>query len=165
MEPATASLWHRALHDPQLQDLPFKIETNAHGHLVLSPHKPQHSFLQSRILTQLVQHIQTPGEPAVEFALDTPKGIRVPDVVWMSEERIQQIPGNAEASPVMPELCVEVRSESNTDTEMAAKRQLYFEEGATEVWICDPEGRLRFYTADGEQSSSALAPSFPATIE
>lgn len=165
MEPQTTSLWHRALHDPQLQDLPFKIETNEYGQLVLSPHKPRHSFLQSRILAHLLRHVQTDGEPTIEFAVETAEGTKVPDVVWISAARRQQIPDDAEASPVMPELCIEVLSGSNTDAEMAAKRQLYFAEGADEVWTCDPDGQIRFFDADGERSSSALAPSFPASIE
>lgn len=165
METATASLWHRALHDPQLQDLPFKIETNAYGQLVLSPHKPHHSRQQSTILRLLDQHVDVPGEATVELAVETPAGIKVPDVVWMSERRWTQIPDAAEASPVMPELCVEVLSASNTEDAMSAKRALYFSEGAEEVWTCDLDGTIRFYTPEGEHSTSTLAPSFPATIE
>ena len=41
MESLTA--WSRALRDPQLRDLPYKVETNEFGQLVLSPHKLQHS--------------------------------------------------------------------------------------------------------------------------
>jgi Uma2 family endonuclease len=165
METQMASLWHRALNDPQLQDLPFKIETNEYGQLVLSPHKPHHSRQQSTMLRLLDQHVAMPGEAAVELAVDTAEGVKVPDVVWMSAERWAQIPDDAEASPVMPELCVEVLSGSNTDAEMAAKRRLYFDGAAEEVWTCDPDGRIRFFDADGEQTSSALAPSFPASIE
>lgn len=165
METTTASLWHRALHDPQLQDLPFKIETNAHGQLVLSPHKPRHSRQQSTILRLLDQHVSAPGEATVELAIDTPEGVKVPDVAWMSDERWAQIPEDAEVSPVMPELCIEVLSESNMEEEMAAKRALYFACGAQEVWTCTPDGTLQFYTPDGEQSASTLAPSFPSTVE
>jgi Uma2 family endonuclease len=165
MEAQTASLWHRALHDPQLQDLPFKIETNEYGQLVLGPHKPHHSFLQSKILRLLDRHAPSSGESVVEFSVETPNGMKVPDVVWISAARRQQIPNDAEASPVMPELCVEVLSGSNTDAEMAEKRQLYFETGAEEVWTCSPDGQIRFFDADGERSTSALAPSFPASIE
>lgn len=165
MEPQTASLWHRALHDPQLQDLPFKIETNEYGQLVLSPHKPRHSFLQSKILRLLDRHAPGSGESVIEFSVETPKGVKVPDVVWISEEQRAQIPDDAEASPVMPELCVEVLSESNTDEEMVEKRRLYFDTGAEEVWTCDADGRVRFFDTDGERATSALAPSFPASIE
>lgn len=164
METTTASLWHRALHDPQLQDLPFKIETNAHGQLVLSPHKPVHSRQQSHILRLLDRHAPSSGEAVIEFAVETTEGVKVPDVVWISEERWAQIPDGAAASPVVPELCVEVVSTSNTGAEMDEKRRLYLEGGAREVWTCDLEGQVRFYDGDGERSSSRLAPSFPASI-
>jgi len=52
------------------------------------------------------------------------KGVKVPDVVWLFETRWAQIPDDAEASPVTPELRVEVRSESNTDAELVEKRAL-----------------------------------------
>lgn len=165
METQTASLWHRALNDPQLQDLPFKIETNAHGQLVLSPHKPRHSRQQSTILRLLDQHVAMPGEAAVELAVETMEGVKVPDVVWMSAARWAQIPDDAEASPVMPELCVEVLSDRNTKAELDAKRDLYFREGAEEVWTCTSAGTVLFYTAGGEQSTSQLAPSFPSVID
>ena len=163
--PATdTSMWHRVLRDPQLQELPFKIETNEHGQLVLSPHKPFHSRHQSRLLRLLDEHVTDRGEGTIEFAVETSKGVKVPDVVWLSEERWAQIPEGAEASPVVPELCVEVRSEGNTDAEVDAKRQLYLDEGAQEVWTCDEEGRLRFFDTDGERDRSALAPNGPAVV-
>jgi Uma2 family endonuclease len=165
MDVATPSLWHRALHDPQLQDLPYKIETNERGQLVLSPHTPKHSRLQSRLLRLLDRHVARTGEATIEFAAATPKGVKVPDVVWLSEGRWAQIPDDAEASPVMPELCVEVVSGSNTDDEIAAKRRLYFDEGAAEVWTCDLKGRLRFFDADGERAQSTLAPDMPSSVE
>lgn len=165
METTTASLWHRALHDPQLQDLPYKIETNEYGQLVLSPHKPAHSSAQARIVELLHDHVGRQGRNAVELAVETTEGVKVPDVVWVSGERWAQIPDGAEASPVMPELCVEVLSEGNTDAEMSKKRRLYFEGGAEEVWTCTLDGDMRFYTPDGKQSASALAPSFPTSIE
>lgn len=160
----TTTLWHRVLHDPQLQNLPFKIETNEHGQLVLSPHKPQHGHLQMRLGELLRDHLDRPGRRAVEFAVNTAKGIKVPDVVWLSEERWAQMPENAEASPVMPELCIEVLSASNTEEEMEEKRVLYVEEGEQEVWTCDSEGTIHFYDEGGDRAASALAPTFPDAI-
>jgi Uma2 family endonuclease len=66
--------------------------------------------------------------------------------------------------PVAPEICVEVLSDSNTENEMAEKRHLYFARVAREVWVCDTGGRLRFFDADGEIKTSALAPAFPQQI-
>jgi Uma2 family endonuclease len=164
----TRDAWSRALSDPQLQDLSYKIETNEHGQLVLTPHKLRHSLHQTRIATMLrdlAPDTRLPrGEPAVELAVETPWGVKVPDVVWISEERLAKIPEDAAASPVMPELVIEVLSESNTRTEMEEKRRVYFAGGAQEVWTCDPVGRMTFYDADGEISRSKLAPAFPTSI-
>jgi len=49
-------------------------------------------------------------------------------------------------------------SPSNIWEEMRHKTQLYLGAGAMEAWICDGAGRLSFYTANGEQTHSALAP-------
>ena len=160
----TATLWQRALEDPALQELPFKIESNEHGQLLLSPHTPRHSLLQSRVMRLLDRHATGAGEATVEFAVRTSRGVRVPDVVWISEERLAQIPDDAEASPVMPELIVEVVSSSNTETGMQERRDLYFEEGASEVWLCDENGALTFFDASGEINKSTLAPSSPKVV-
>jgi Uma2 family endonuclease len=163
-----AELWSRIVEDPRFDDLPYKVETNERGQLILSPHKPQHSFRQTGIvmlIASLARDSQLPaGKPAVEFAIATPRGVKVPDVVWISDERAADIPTNAEASPTMPELVIEVLSPGNTRREMAEKRDLYFAAGAREVWTCDPEGRMAFYDDGGEIPTSALVPSFPASI-
>ncbi|HEV2130876.1 MAG TPA: Uma2 family endonuclease [Longimicrobiaceae bacterium] len=161
-------LWHRALTDPSLRDLPYKVETNEHGQLVLSPHKPRHSLQQARVAALLRELAPAaglpPGEAATEFAVETSGGIKVPDVVWISNERLAGLPDDAEASPVMPEIVVEVLCRSNTRTEMEEKRRLYFAAGAREVWMCDPEGRLTFFGAEGEVPASELIPSFPTLV-
>ena len=161
----TATAWHRVLNDPQLRELPYKVETNEHGQIVLRPHKPQHGLRQSRITDLLRDHLQDDGARAVEFAVETRKGVKVPDVVWLSAERLARVPEDAEASPVVPDLVVEVLSEGNTESEIAEKRRLYLDEGAREVWTCAPDGTLSFYDADGARDGSALVPSFPSTVD
>jgi Uma2 family endonuclease len=161
-------LWRRALVDPSLRDLPYKVETNEHGQLVLTPHKPRHSLQQGRIAALVRELAPAAGLPAgeatTEFAVETTGGIKVPDVVWISAERLTGLPDDAEASPVMPEIAVEVLSRANTPAEIAEKRRLYFEAGAREVWTCDLEGRLAFHNAGGELPASELIPSFPRLI-
>jgi Uma2 family endonuclease len=160
----TATLWHRVLNDPQLQELPYKIETNEHGQIVLSPHKPHHGLQQGALVRLLNEHVES-GAVAVEFAVDTAKGVKVPDVVWMSEEQLAEMPDDAEASPVMPEVVVEVLSEGNTDAEIADKRRLYLAEGAQEVWTCATDDTMTFYDETGAIESSAVVPSFPCEVE
>ena len=158
------ALWDRVLNEPYFQDAPYKVETNSQGQLLLTRHKPQHSFAQTRILRLLDDLAPEDGESTVELAVETPDGVKVPDVVWMSDGRVAQIPEGAGASPLMPELCVEVLSKGNTKKEMADKVALYLGAGAQEVWIVEADGGVTVYDADGERTSSALAPSFPKRI-
>lgn len=48
--------WENVTRDPSLQGLPYKIETNGYGQLVLSPHTNRRSELQERILLLLHEH-------------------------------------------------------------------------------------------------------------
>lgn len=160
-----AARWEKICADPSLQDLPYKVETNEHGQIVLSPHKNVHSFLQTAVADLLREHIDRPGRRGVEFAVETPKGTKAPDVIWISEERLKSKPKDSASSPVMPEICVEVLSDSNTKAEIDDKRALYLEGGAEEVWIVSEDGAVTFYDASGRRSASKLAPLFPAQVD
>lgn len=162
MQTTIATSWEQVCADPSLQDLPYKIETNASGQIILSPHANIHSVLQSAIDSLLRDLIDSPGVCTVEFAVDTPEGTKVPDVVWISEERYQ--PGHA-SSPVMPELCVDVLSDSNLKAEIDKKHRLYIEGGAEEVWIVSEKGDVTFYGPSGRMSESVLMPTFPVRVE
>ena len=166
MESTITTTWRRVLDDPALRNLPYKVETNETGQIILSPHKPRHSLQQGRIVRLLLRHMPEAGEPAVEFAVETRKGVKVPDVVWISMERLEALPDDAEASPFVPEICVEVLSSDNADAEMGQKRRLYFEGGAREVWLCDEGGQMAFYVAEKEKpvARSLLMPGFPSNI-
>jgi Uma2 family endonuclease len=161
----TTTAWSRVLSDPQLRELPYKIETNEHGQIVLSPHKPQHGIRQSQISDLLRDHASKSGTRAVEFAIETAKGVKVPDVIWISDDRLADVPEEAEASPVLPEIIVEVLAEGNTEEELAEKRDLYLEEGAKEVWTCAEDGTITFYDQSGEIEHSTLTTRFPAQVD
>ena len=159
-----AALWHRVLHDPHLRDLPYKVETNQHGQIVLSPHKTYHSNFQGCLIRLLIEHLPR-GNASPEYPIATSGGVKVCDVVWLSAERAAEVPEDAEASPVAPEICVEVLSGSNTQSEMEDKRRLYFEAGAEEVWIVSTKGAIAFYDAGGALPASKRAKTFPGHIE
>jgi Uma2 family endonuclease len=151
--------WHEILDDPALQDLPYKVETNRRGQLILSPHSNRHS-LQQRAILQLLDRHAPAGMSAPEFALATKQGVKVPDVVWMSDERWEAMQQTGDPSTLAPEICVEVLSASNTVDELAEKRALYREIGADEVWLVEPNGRIRFFRAS-EIDRSEIAPDCP----
>jgi Uma2 family endonuclease len=75
--------------------------------------------------------------------------VRKPDVAFVSWDRLpgRQIP-DAPVPDVVPDLAVEVLSESNTPAEMDRKRDEYFRAGVRLVWEIDPRARtVRVYTA------------------
>ena len=152
--------WSEIVADPTLKDLPYKIETNEFGQIVMSPHKRIHAIWQGEIEWRLRQCLPM-GRTAPEFALDTRAGTKTPDVVWYSRAREADLLAD---QALAPEICIEVLSVSNTDRELATKRTLYFEAGALEVWLCDETGALRFHTPEGEQTQSLLAPEFPRQL-
>lgn len=154
--------WQDLVEDPSLQGLPYKIETNERGQLVLSPHKNRHSKLQTGLFLLLQKHAPD-GLISVEYALATPEGVKAPDVVWMSPEREREMNETGDPSTRAPELCVEITSAANTEEEMTEKRRLYRDIGAEEVWIVDEEGHIRFF-GEEEQESSQIAPSCPAEV-
>lgn len=79
--------WDEVCADPCLQDLPYKIETNRFGQIIMSPARNQHSRYQSKAMLTL-NGLMTSGEVSVEFTVETSVGVKVPDVVWMSPEFI-----------------------------------------------------------------------------
>ena len=155
--------WEEVCADRQLQDLPFKIELNKWGQIVMSPVKIKHSFYQGRI-QRLLQSLLATGEVMPECAIDTSDGVKVADVVWCSVERFDLIQESVSAS-IAPEICIEVKSSGNTWDEMAFKKQLYFEAQAIEVWICDEEGQMTFCDRQCELAQSLLVPNFSQRIE
>ena len=153
--------WQDVVDHPALRDLPFKIEQDAWGRILMSPSANVHARRQSHVTRLLMEYLG--GEAYPEAAIATPAGTRVADVVWMSDEFAEE-QWEKSVLPTAPPLCVEVASPSNTDAEMQEKITLYLSKGASEVWLCDLEGNVTFFGHAGELERSALAPDFPSQI-
>ncbi|MFT5190956.1 MAG: Uma2 family endonuclease [Verrucomicrobiales bacterium] len=160
------SRWGDVLRDPELAKLPGKVETDRHGQiLIMPPPSGSHSSKQSCILLAL--HGCLGGKPLAECPISTADGVRAADVGWYSPERFRQVDGQ-DAFEEAPEICVEVVSPSNTPRGLAEKRDLYFDAGAEEVWICQLDGEMQFYLKGDPTvpaSRSALCPGFQARVE
>lgn len=154
--------WLDLCKDKNLQDLPYRLELSREGKIVMSPTRNRHGYLQSRIARVLGELMST-GETLVECAIETEDATKVADVVWVSDERFRIIKDEASCS-VAPEICIEVLSPFNTEEEMARKRELYLRAGAKECWLCDEDGRTRFFDAGGLMKKSVLCPEFPARL-
>lgn len=154
--------WAEVIDNPNLQDLPFKIELNKWGNIEMTPASNWHSSLQARILVFLCNTIPS-GEAFTECSIQTPEGVKVPDVIWGSTEFFDE---HGYTTPYLkaPQLCIEVLSPSNSRQEMTEKVQLYLAQGALEVWLVDPDGTVRFYTQQGQQHQSAIVKALPSFL-
>jgi Uma2 family endonuclease len=153
--------WRAILDDSSLQDLPYKIETDESGRIILSPSTNRHALYGQCIIDLLKQHL-TGGLAFTEGVVLTRKGIRSPDVVWVSLARFD---GSDEVFHIAPEICVEVLSKTNKPKDIKEKTALYFAAGALEVWTCDLEGNMTFADLDGSLERSNLVPNFPNLVE
>jgi len=93
--------WDEIVRDPALRDLPYKVETNERGQIILSPHQNRHSKQQKAVLN-LLDELLAEGETYPEYALATSHGVKAPDVVWMSPEREEAM--DATGDPSHPSL-------------------------------------------------------------
>lgn len=154
--------WQEVCDDKSLQNLPYKIELDQWGRIIMSPANNRHGRHQVRIATLLEKQMNG-GEAINECSVDTPLGTKVADVAWASDTFIQNH-GYQTPYQVAPEICVEVQSLSNTNAEMTEKIMLYLSKGAQEVWICNQDGDVAFYDPTGKIQNSKLAPEFPSKL-
>ena len=154
--------WQEVCDKRELQDLPYKIELNDLGQIVMSPASNDHSFRQSRIIKELLTRMSS-GEVLPECSIDTTDNTKVADVVWFSSA-FHEKHGLSTPFAEAPEICVEVLSPSNSREEMRLKSSLYFDAGCKEFWICSTEGSMTFFTSEGKVDRSELVPDFPAEI-
>ncbi|MCZ6676667.1 MAG: Uma2 family endonuclease [Candidatus Poribacteria bacterium] len=155
--------WQELCEHPNLQNLPFKIELNEKGKVLMSPVKVYHAAYQAEI-SYLLRSLLKAGRALAECAIKTRLGTKVADVAWASQERFERIKHETECS-VAPEICIEIWSSSNTADEIEEKINLYLESGAKEVWVCERNGDIDFYDLAGKQEHSALFPAFPSKID
>ena len=156
--------WSEVCNDPTLQNLPYKIEINEWGQIVLSPASNRHGKIQARIVFQMMSHMPQQGVVITECSIQTTKGVKVADVAWISKQFSQQ---HQEQTPYpkAPEICIEIRSPNNSDSEMLEKRSLYLEAGAREFWLCSERGDIEFYDTKGSLIQSTVFPDMPKNID
>ena len=154
--------WSEACEDKVLQNLPYKIELNEWGNIVMSPASNRHGNIQTKIAFCLITGMQN-GTVLTECSVDTVKGVKVADVAWVSEKFLEK---NRGQTPYLeaPEVCVEIQSPSNSDEEMLEKKELYFAKGAKGFWLCDETGNVAFYNRTGKLDRSGYFPAMPNKV-
>lgn len=145
--------WSEVIEHPSLQDLPFKIELNEYGQIVMTPAKNIHGRYQVKIGNLLESQLPD-GEAITECSIQTSKGVKVADVAWCSAEFIKQH-GYETPYSCAPEICVEITSSGNSPKGMQETVALYLEAGAKEVWLISEKAEIEFYDGRGKISQSS----------
>lgn len=154
--------WASVIENPLLRNLPFKIELNRFGQILMSPASNRHGRLQSRLVIALDRHMNARGEGGeviTECSVQTSDGVKVADVAWASDAFVAEH-GYETPYPAAPEICVEITSPSNSGAEIEHKIRLYLEAGAQEVWVVDEDGGTEIYGRTGRLAGSRLASGF-----
>ena len=141
--------WREVVEHPGLQDLPFKIETNAEGYVIMTPERGKHGIYQSLIVRALGR-LAREGRISTECPIQTSEGTRVADVAWGSSAFFRKNMEDDNPHPESPELAVEVKSPSNSETAMKRKAA---------------DGNIRFFHPRGELGRSTLFRTFPPRVE
>jgi len=160
------AVWEKAIADPELARIEFRIETDRYGNYIMAPPPaPEHGEGQSDIGFYL-RTLLPDGRVITECPISTSEGVRIADVAWSTRPRRRAQRGQVCLTHA-PEICVEIFSPSNTRREMREKSALYFEAGAEEVWFCDRGRRMTFFLKDAPETpaTSRLCPNFPAQLE
>ncbi len=158
--------WAELVADPKWIKVEGRVETDRHGHVLMSPPPAaSHGRYQSRI-TILLDRLMSNGEALTECPISTADGVRAADVAWASRALLDELGGRI-CFPRAPEICVEVLSPDNTVAEMREKAALYFDAGAREVWHCSQAGQMSFFLAPDSSpvAASRLCPEFPAQVK
>jgi Uma2 family endonuclease len=146
------------MENPFFRDVPYKVELNKFGQILMSPASNRHGILQNRVARDIEYEKQS-GIVIIECSILTSEGVRVAGVAWASDEFYAEF-GEETPYPKAPEICVEVKSPANSKAEMDEKIRLYLEKGALEVWIVDEYAKVNFYTHTGKLKKSRIAKNF-----
>jgi Uma2 family endonuclease len=116
-----------------------------------------HSALQKTLLILLSIWCKGKGRVVPEWAIILRRKGKdwcpVPDLTYISYQRLPKTWQYNEACPVPPELVIEIISPGQTMQEFVDKSQDYFAAGVARVWVIEPEAMsIRvFFSADESQ--------------
>lgn len=153
------------------------------GEIVVNEPKLIHSELQARLIMALRTWTGAETDRGQAFL---PTDVRLdehnvygPDLLWFGHGRV---PERLDAYPEhLPDLCVEIRSQSTWRYDIGAKKRVYERSGISELWLVDdaaesvlvyrrstPEAKeygVALEIRRGEDLTSPLLPAFALALE
>lgn len=152
----------RPLTDDELFDFcarneSLRIERDSNGELILmSPTGLEGSNVNSKVITYLTVWAD---ESDTGLVFDSNGGftlpdnsMRIPDAAFMTWPRWRALPSREQKrfGHVVPEFIVEVRSETDSLSEIQEKMRLWMDNGVELGWLIDPRRRVVEVYRDGE---------------
>ncbi|MDY6785468.1 MAG: Uma2 family endonuclease [Cyanobacteriota bacterium] len=127
----------------------LRLERTATGELIVNPPAGSESGKRNSSLTGQLDRWQEEREDLGEVfdssaGFTLPNGaIRSPDASWVSRERWDALTPKQRKgfAPLCPDFVVELRSESDSLTQLRSKMQEYIDNGARLGWLIDPQNR------------------------
>jgi Uma2 family endonuclease len=148
--------------DPRFAEFAGKIEINEYGDLLVNAASRPHVLLQKRLGAFLERKLA--GEAVTEMPVRVPLAggagytLRVPDFSWSRIPGFFEGPADQMVLTHPAELCVEIKSDSNTLKDLVEKRDELLAAGAIEVWFVFPlHQRVAFYGQQGRLAQSSFA--------
>lgn len=123
----------------------YRLELDR-GRVVREPRPGlDHQWLAARFIGRLLRYAEDAGGIVLTeagFVLsDDPATVRIPDVAYVSEDRLPDEGVPRGMGRMAPDLAIEIVSPSNTASEMEAKLVDYFDAGVRMVWLVYPMRR------------------------
>ncbi len=150
--------WREIIRNPALRNLPFKLETNRFGQIVLSPATNQQGALRFKVANE-IRRCKRGGGVTLSCSVRTSDGVRVADAAWVSRKFIAEF-GGLTPYPKAPEICVEIVLSGTSKQAIEHKLELYLAKGAQEVWVVNDKEEVTIHTHAGKLKTSKLAPKF-----
>ena len=147
--------WAAVVSNPLLRNLPFKIELNKWGKILMSPASNSHGHIQFEIGSAIKDGKKGQGKVIMECSIQTSQGVKVADIAWASDDFFARH-GYETPYKRAPEICVEIMSPSNFMGEMEEKIELYLAKGAKEVWIVSEKGEVEYFNCEGKMERSEV---------
>jgi Uma2 family endonuclease len=98
-----------------------------------------HARSARRILNILEEWAKNRGRAEMEWAFDlSDDQTPVPDLIYVSFDRLPESWNENAACPVSPELAIEIISPGQTFGQMTQKASSYLAGGVLQVWVVDP---------------------------
>jgi Uma2 family endonuclease len=130
-----------------------------------------HSQIQKTLLFLLHHWSENKGRVEPEWAITLQRNgndwVPVPDLTYVSFERLSADWMKDEACPVAPELVIEIISPGQSFGDLAEKATDYLKAGVLRVWIVDTQARTItvFYPSNPPQTLRGTSPLTDSLLE